>query len=115
MRRSLEMSDRVKPHYKLEKTNSNFVLKFLFNAKAKKNQAEHVSLLNQKMRCCTGHERELRFEPLNKGAKMRLPPLSSTLRDGLKRHRLPKQPLRHRMIRPYRPGSRRPSGPRSWS
>ncbi len=58
MRRPLEMSGGVKPHYKLEKTNSNFVLKFLFNALAKKNQAEHVSLLNQKMRCCTRCEGE---------------------------------------------------------
>jgi hypothetical protein len=30
------MSCGVKPHYKLEKANSNFVLKFLFNTWAKK-------------------------------------------------------------------------------
>lgn len=67
MRRSLEMSDGVKPHYKLEKTNSNFVLKFLFNAKAKKNQAEPVSLLNQKVRCCTRRERAPRFRASEQG------------------------------------------------
>jgi hypothetical protein len=37
------MTCDVKPHYKLEKINSNFVLKFLFNAWAKKKRAEWVS------------------------------------------------------------------------
>lgn len=32
MRRQLEMSGGARPHYKLEKPNSNFVLKYLFNA-----------------------------------------------------------------------------------
>jgi hypothetical protein len=32
------MNEGVKPHYKLEGTNSNFVLKFLFNALTKKNR-----------------------------------------------------------------------------
>jgi hypothetical protein len=32
----LEMSGGVKPHYKLGKANSNFILKFLFNSLAKK-------------------------------------------------------------------------------
>jgi hypothetical protein len=37
----------VRPHYKLAKHFSNFVLKFLFNALAKKTAAERVSRINQ--------------------------------------------------------------------
>jgi hypothetical protein len=37
------MTCDVVPHYKLEKINSNFVLKLLFNAWAKKSAAEWVS------------------------------------------------------------------------
>ncbi|MDQ0704293.1 hypothetical protein QF043_003085 [Pseudomonas sp. W3I7] len=37
------MNEGVKPHYKLARVNSNFVLKFLFNALSKKNAPERVS------------------------------------------------------------------------
>jgi len=47
MRRQLKMNCGVRPHYKLEKTNSNFVLKFLFNAFAQQQRAERVSRLEQ--------------------------------------------------------------------
>jgi hypothetical protein len=38
------MSCGVTPHYKLGKINSNFVLKFLFNVRAKKMADEWISL-----------------------------------------------------------------------
>jgi hypothetical protein len=44
------MNCAVKPHYKLVKLNSNFVLKFLFNHLAKKSAAEWVSLIGGSMR-----------------------------------------------------------------
>jgi hypothetical protein len=40
----IEMSCGVTPHYKLGKINSNFVLKFLFNVRAKKMADEWISL-----------------------------------------------------------------------
>jgi hypothetical protein len=43
--RKVGLTCGVKPHYKLGKLNSNFVLKFLFNALAKKLAAEWVSLM----------------------------------------------------------------------
>jgi hypothetical protein len=44
--RQAEITCSVKPHYKLKKPNSNFVLKYLFNALAQKQQTESVSLVN---------------------------------------------------------------------
>jgi hypothetical protein len=44
--RKVGLTCGVKPHYKLGKLNSNFVLKFLFNAWAKKLAAEWVSLMS---------------------------------------------------------------------
>jgi hypothetical protein len=43
----VEITCDVKPHYKLGKPNSNFVLKLLFNALAKKYRAEGVSLFKR--------------------------------------------------------------------
>jgi hypothetical protein len=60
LRGQIEMNCGVEPHYKLEKINSNFVLKFLFNALAQKIRAERVSLKDKKVEAKQGAKRPVR-------------------------------------------------------